>query len=108
MPIVGVMQVTVDEIVNMIAMRYCRMPTVGTMNVGRFMSTTAMSASAFAWVGGTHLQRMFFNDTGRCLVMEMTIVKKIHMIPMLDRCVTTVFSMNMTMIFVIMRHVPSS
>jgi hypothetical protein len=51
---------------------------------------------------------MFFNDPGRRLVMEMSVVKKINVVPVLDGRVPAIFAMNVTMIFVIKRHALSS
>jgi hypothetical protein len=51
MSIVLMMQMTIDEIVYMVTMRYSRMPAVGTMNVGGFMPTTNVPTGALVRIG---------------------------------------------------------
>lgn len=57
-PIVGMMQMTVDQVIHVIAMGYRRVPAAGSMDVTLLMSGTAMRQATFG-VFGTDFDAVF-------------------------------------------------
>ncbi len=104
MSIVRMMQMTVHQIIDMIAMWHGRMPTARTVYVIGRMPAASMAAGTLVGIGSAYIQRMLLDNPSLGLVMQMAVVKKINMIPMLDCGVPAVLSVNMRMIFVCMVH----
>jgi hypothetical protein len=56
---VGVMQVPVDEVVDVVAMGHSLVPAIGAMNVGRIVRGAGVSGGAGVRVLGGHVEVMF-------------------------------------------------
>ena len=109
MPIVLMMQMPIDKIVNVITVWYRFMTATRSVNVSSFVPSANMPSRTIIWIGFGYLQRMLLNHTFTGLVMQMTVVQKVDMVPMLDCCMAAFGSMNMAVVVVCMAHwfVPS-
>ena len=58
---VWMMKVAADKIVDVIAVRYCGVPTVGTVYVPRWMSAALMARGARVRILRRHRQHMFLD-----------------------------------------------
>lgn len=71
---VRVMQVTIDEVVDMVAMRDRFVPAPGTMDVFRIMLTAIVRRGAFSRVGRAHWNLMLFDHPVVPHPVEMTVM----------------------------------
>lgn len=81
---VGMMQLALDQIIDMIAVRDRFMTTAGSMNMLCLMARMAERRRAAIWVLGVHLDRVLFDDVA-LLMVQMTVVKVVNVIAVLDR-----------------------
>jgi hypothetical protein len=106
-PLVRVMQVPIDEIVDVVAMRYGFMPTALAVNMGRVM---AAAAPIRAPVG---IRRANRNGVLiymiRVRVVQMAVVQVIDMPIMTDRSMTATWSVHVGMVAMrgVRGHMPS-
>jgi hypothetical protein len=99
-----VMQVAIDQIIDVIAMRDGRVSTVRTMDVVCGMTAAGVATRAIVRMGGVDIERMLFNHSLRCLMVQMAIVQIVHMIAMLNGGMAALSTVNVFVIFVIMSH----
>lgn len=104
MSIVLMVQVTIDEIVDVIAMRHRFMPTAWTMYVIRRMAAASVSRSASVGILGSHFQRMFFDNPGSRLMVQVPIVQIVDVVSMNDWCVPTRLAVDMIVFVVSFGH----
>jgi len=81
---VGMVQPALDQIIDVIGVRDRLMTTAGTMNMICFVTGMPEFWRAAIWVLGTHLDRVVFDDVAP-LMVQMTVVKIVDMVAMLDR-----------------------
>lgn len=86
-PIVRVMQVSVDQIIDMVAVRHGRMATRRGMHVSGLVSTAAMARGAVGRIRGGHVDDVFDDGAVR-LVMEVPVVQIVGVSVVLDGGVT--------------------
>jgi hypothetical protein len=101
MAVVRVMQMAVDQVVNVIPMGNRRMPTSWTVNMVGRMPLACMSTRAGIGIGNAHFELMLLDLARGGLVVQMAIVQIIDVVPVLDRDVSTIGTMDMVMIFVL-------
>ena len=94
------MQMAVDEVVDMVAVRNSRMPAIGSMHVPGGMSAALMVRRASTWIGAAHREFMFFDLAVGTLVMQMPVVQVVDMSLMLDGRMAAICPVLMRMIFV--------
>ena len=104
MPIVLMVQMPINQVINVVTVRNRFVATPWTMNVCRIVAAACMAVRAADWVCGCHLKSVLFDDTRSRLMVQMPIVQEVNMVAMLDRCMPAVCSMDMAMIFVLMTH----
>jgi hypothetical protein len=81
---VWVMQVAIDKVVDVVAMRNWLVSASRTMDVAWFVSTTVMMRCTFIRIVWSHVNSVFFNYTIIALSMQVAIVKIVRMIPVRD------------------------
>ena len=97
---VRMMQMSIDEIVHMIAVRHRLMPTVRTVLMGRFMCAAVMCRRAGIGIFIRDLNAMLFHLTILALMMQMPIVEIVCVAVVLNRGVPTVGAMLVVVIVV--------
>nr|WP_162657703.1 hypothetical protein [Tuwongella immobilis] len=98
---VRVVQVTIDEVIDMVAMRHRRVTAIGAVNVIFSMAGAGMRGRATCGIGCRHRQGVLFHAAGGHVV-QVAIVEIIHMAFVLDANVTAVRAMDMVMRAVMM------
>ncbi len=93
-------QVTVDEIVDMVAVGYGRVATIRSVDVVRIVAVARMLGCAVAWISGIHIQRVFVYVV-LVRMVQMTVVKIVDMAVMLDRGVAAIRAVHVGMIGVL-------
>jgi hypothetical protein len=84
---VGVVKVTVDEIVDVVAVRHCLVPTPGSMHVARLVPFAAMLRSAAIGIFSRHLDHMLV-DVIAMRVMQVPVVQIVDVIAVAYRRMT--------------------
>ena len=97
----GMMEVAIDQVIGVIAMGDGGMPAIGSMNMIGGMAPTFMILGATIRVGGTYGNGMFL-DHFPVLVMKVAVVDVVDMPFVLDGGVTTAWTMNVVMVFVLL------
>jgi hypothetical protein len=99
--IVLVMQVAIDQVIDMVAVRNRRVSASRTVHVVGRVGRAGMSAGAGGWVMSRDLQDMLFDHPVECRVMQVSIVEVVDMSIMFDCRMPAVFSVDMVMVFVV-------
>jgi len=94
----------VYQVIHMVAMRNRFMATTRSVNVSGIMTAANMPARTIGRIGFIHVQRVFFDKAGTALMMQVSIVQKVDMVPMLNCSMATLSAMNMGVILVRMTH----
>ena len=90
---VGMVEVTSNNKVEVISVRNHGVTTAEAMNVARIVSPASVIWSAQGWVQ-FRFSKVVLLITSLCAMVEVTIVKKVNVIIMLDLRVTTARSVN--------------
>lgn len=72
--VVRVVQVTVDEIVDVIAVRNCFMTAAGPMNMVRSVTGAAMAPRTGSRIGRIDIERMLLDTASARLMVQMAIM----------------------------------
>lgn len=99
--IVLVVQVAIDQVIDMVAVRDRRVPASRTVHVVGRVGRAGMSAGAGGWVMSRDLQDMLFDRPVEGRVMQVSIVEVVDMSIMFDCRMPAVFSVDMVMVFVV-------
>jgi hypothetical protein len=99
--IVLVVQVAIDQVIDMVAVRTRRVSASRTVHVVGRVGRAGMSAGAGGWVMSRDLQDMLFDHPVECRVMQVSIVEVVDMSIMFDCRMPAVFSVDMVMVFVV-------
>lgn len=99
--IVLVVQVAIDQVIDMVAVRNRRVSASRTVHVVGRVGRAGMSAGAGGWVMSRDLQDMLFDHPVECRVMQVSIVEVVDMSIMFDCRMPAVFSVDMVMVFVV-------
>jgi len=108
MTIMLVMQMAIHEIVDMVPVRNRLVPATWSMNVGCIMSGTNMPTRAGRRIRVGYVQCVFLDDSVLRLMMQMTIVQKVNVVPVLHGGMAAIGTMDMGVVFVCMTHFLSS
>ncbi len=100
--IVLVMQVAIDQVIDMVAVRDRRVSASRSVHVVGRVGRAGMSAGAGGWVMSRNLQDMLFDHPVEGRVMQVSIVEVVDMSIMFDCRMPAVFSVDMVMVFVVM------
>src|SRR5271168_3993992 len=90
---------TVDEIVNVVAVRNRLMPAAKSMNMARVVTFVPILRRAPGRICGGHFNNMLL-DIVPCLMMQMSVMKVVDMVAVLHRDVTAVCVVMMRMVSV--------
>jgi hypothetical protein len=99
--IVLVMQVAIDQVIDMVAVRDRRVSASRSVHVVGRVGRAGMSAGAGGWVMSRNLQDMLFDHPVEGRVMQVSIVEVVDMSIMFDCRMPAVFSVDMVMVFVV-------
>jgi hypothetical protein len=99
--IVLVMQVAIDQVIDMVAVRDRRVSASRSVHVVGRVGRACMSAGAGGWVMSRNLQDMLFDHPVEGRVMQVSIVEVVDMSIMFDCRMPAVFSVDMVMVFVV-------
>jgi hypothetical protein len=99
--IVLVMQVAIDQVIDMVAVRDRRVSASRSVHVVGRVGRAGMSAGAGGWVMSRDLQNMLFDHPVEGRVMQVSIVEVVDMSIMFDCRMPAVFSVDMVMVFVV-------
>jgi hypothetical protein len=102
MTVVRIMEMSVDQIINMVAMRHGLVSTLRPMDMPRRMSCAIMPGGAVLRVGRGYANHMFI-DMVLMRMMQMAVVQVVDMAFVHDSGVAALRSMRMIMIFVLRR-----
>ena len=86
---VWVVQVAIDEIVDVVAMRYCFVTAAGAVHVSRFVATAVVVGRASVRVGGADCDDVLINVV-TMLVVQVAVVQVINVAFVLDGGVAAV------------------
>jgi hypothetical protein len=96
---VGMVEVAIDEIIDVVAVRDGRMSAAGAMHVAGFVNAAFVPRGASVGVRGRHFDHMLF-DLFAVRMMEMPVVKVVDVPLMLDGRVSAIRAVLMTVAFV--------
>jgi hypothetical protein len=99
--IVLVVQVAIDQVIDMVAVRDRRVSASRSVHVIGRVGRAGMSAGAGGWVMSRDLQDMLFDRPVEGRVMQVSIVEVVDMSIMFDCRMPAVFSVDMVMVFVV-------
>jgi len=74
MPIVLVMEMPIYQVIDMVTVWNRFMSTTWSVNVVCSVAGASMSAGTTGWVGVGHFERVLFDNTCTCLMMQMAVV----------------------------------
>jgi len=100
-PIVLVMQMAIDQIVDVITVGDCRMPAPRSVNVVGAVSRADMTSGASCWVLDRDLQDMLLDLTVCGGVVQVPIVQVIDVSIVLYGGMSAVFAVDMVVVFVV-------
>jgi hypothetical protein len=95
---VGVVQVPVDEVIDMVAVWHRLMPTTGAVLVAGLVAVAMMVGSAAIGILRAEFQNMLLDEHGTGWMVNVTVVKVIDMPFVLDRCVAAACTVLVTSI----------
>lgn len=99
--IVLVVQVAIDQVIDMVAVRDRRVSASRSVHVVGRVGRADMSAGAGGWVMSRDLQDMLFDHSVEGRVMQVSIVEIVDMSIMFDCRMPAIFSVDMLMVFVV-------
>jgi len=99
--IVLMVQVAIDQVIDMVAVRDRGMSASRSVHVVGRVGRAGMSAGAGGWVMSRDLQDMLFDHPVECRVMQVSIVEVVDMSIMFDCRMPAIFSVDMVMVFVV-------
>jgi|694.fasta_scaffold140795_2 hypothetical protein len=99
--IVLMVQVAIDQVIDMVAVRDRGMSASRSVHVVGRVGRADMSACAGGWVMSRDLQDMLFDRPVEGRVMQVSIVEVVDMSIMFDCRMPAIFSVDMVMVFVV-------
>jgi hypothetical protein len=102
--IVLVVQVTVDEVVDVIAVGNCGMSATWAMDMVRAVGRATVPPGACRRILLGNLQDMLLDPTVCGRMVQVSIVEVVDVTVVLNCGMPAVFAMNMVVVFVMVRH----
>ncbi|GAB4364608.1 MAG: hypothetical protein OHK0021_08420 [Bryobacter sp.] len=99
MPVVGVVQVAVHQIVNVVAVRYRNVSATGTVDMVRGVAGTSVAFCAIRWIGARHFQRVLV-IVAFVGVVQVAVVQVVHVVCVHNGLVAAAGAVNMFVFFV--------
>lgn len=104
MTIVGMVQMPIDQVIHVVAMRNRRMATTWAMHMVCAVARAGMPTGASGGILARYLQDMLFHlPIGRGVV-QVSIVEIVNMAVVLDGRMTAIFAVGMVVFVVMMGH----
>ena len=100
--VVRIMEVTIDQIIDMVAMRHCFMSAAGPMHMLCGMDGAFVPRRAILRIGRGYVDYMLI-DVAFMLVMQMAVVQIVDVAIVHDPGVSALRAVHMIMIFVLRR-----
>lgn len=104
MAIVRMVQMTIHQVVHMVAVRDRGMATIRAVHMIYGVTAACMTTGACCGIGRGDFQCMLLDNAVGCLMMQMSIMQIVDMIAVLDRGVPAVGAMDMVVMFVLVCH----
>lgn len=101
---VRMVQMSIDQVIDMIAMRDCFVATVWTMNMAGVMAGALVGRRARSRISVADFDDVFFHRAIRVHVVQMSVVQIVDMITMLDTGVLAVGTVDVVMVGVRIGH----
>jgi hypothetical protein len=98
--VMGMVQATIDQVTGVVAMGHRFVAAAGSVNMVMVMAKGSVHRRTCVRIGRGHLKRMFINMVAM-RVMQVAIVKIVHMIAVPDGRMTTARAVLMGMVFVL-------
>jgi hypothetical protein len=102
------MQMAIHEIVDMVPVRNRLVPATWSMNVGCIMSGTNMPTRTGRRIRVGYVQCVFLDNSVLRWMMQVPIMQKVNVIPVLHGGVAAIGTMDVGVVFVCMTHFLSS
>lgn len=99
--VVLVVQMSIDEVIDVIPMRNCRVTAIRSMYVTGFMSTANVSAGASRGVRGADFDRVLFDLSGRSRMVKVPVVQIIHVPVVLDSGMAAALAVHMVVVVMV-------
>jgi hypothetical protein len=96
--------VTIDQIVDVVAVGHRFVTTSRTVDVIRTMTTTTMRGCAAIWIVLTYFNAVLNNGPVFTDMMQMPIMQIVNVVAVLNACVFTVWSVLVIVVFVCLTH----
>jgi len=100
----GVMQMTVDKIVDMVAVRNWLVSATRSVDMAAVVPRAGVARRAAVWVDVRYFQCMLFDGPVSVHVVHMAVVQVIDVIAVLDRGVSAIRAVLVIMVFVNVSH----
>lgn len=104
MTVVRMVQVSIDEVIDMVAVRNGWVSATWSVNVSRFVSRADVTAGASRGVRFGDVQRMFFYLSRASGVVQVSIVQVVDMAVVFDRGMPTTFTVFVIVMIVVVSH----
>ena len=99
---VRMVQVSVYQIVDVVAVRYGFMSAAGAVAVARFVTAAGVIRRAAVGIFAAHFQHVLVNVVA-VWMMEVTVVKIINVVTVANRGVSAVFTVCVIVIFMVLK-----
>ena len=109
--VVLVVQMTIDEVIDVIPVGDSRVAAIRSVYVPGFVSIANVSASASRRVRGADFDRVLFDLSGRSRMVKVPVVQVIHVSVVLDGGMAAALAVHMVvvvMMIVVCRHIGCS
>jgi len=94
------MQVAIDQVVHVVAVRYCLMPAARAMDMSRGMAAAVVVRRALIWVPGADFQSVLVNVAGMWVV-QVTVMQEIHVTVVPDRGMAATDTVPVVMVLMV-------
>lgn len=102
--LVRMVQMAIDQVIDVIAVGYGRVSATGPVHVIGAVAAAGVPAGATVWIGCGDVDAVFFDVACGGLVMKVAIMQIIHMVSVLDGRVSTRWTVDMVVVFVVVSH----
>ena len=104
MTVVRMVQVSIDEVIDMVAVRYGWVSATWSVNVSCFVSRADVTAGTSRGVRFGDIQRMFFYLSRACWVVQVSIVQVVDVTVVFDCGMSTTFTVFVIVMIVVVSH----
>jgi hypothetical protein len=102
--LVRMVQMAIDQVIDVIAVGYGRVSAAGPVHVIGAVAAAGVSAGTTVWIGCGDVDAVFFDVACGGLVMKVAIMQIIYMVSVLDGRVSTRWTVDMVVVFVVVSH----